>query len=186
MFFLFFSFFSDVGVDDFLKTLSPVLSTEIKLSLYLKKITSTPFFQACGREVLIALSHCVNTRVYMAGDRIVRRGEHGSWMCFIAQGSVSVIVPCNNGDIDGLGQRRKEKEVAVLREGKGGYFGEMALLYDKPRNATIEARTWLRIHQLFRADFHRVFNLYPDEKIKMNSVIEKMKVFKKEHNQQIS
>ena len=182
----------DVGVNDFLTSLSPVLSTEIKLSLYLKKITSTPFFQTCGREVLIALSNCVNTRVYMAGDRIVRRGEYGSWMAFIAKGSVSVIVPNNRRQSQGGGEDgdgivcRNEKEVAVLREGAGGYFGEMALLYDKPRNATIEARSWLRIHQLHRVDFHRVFNLYPNEKIKMNAVINKMKVFKKVRTRSMS
>tara|TARA_B110000090_G_scaffold200816_1_gene242183 strand:+ start:608 stop:1408 length:801 start_codon:yes stop_codon:yes gene_type:complete len=119
----------DVGVNDFLSSLSPVLATEIKLSLYLKKIKATPFFETCGREVLIALSNCVNTKVYMAGDRIIRRGEYGSWMAFIAKGSVSVLVPRvggdgNDGNDDGSGiENRTEKEVAVLSEGDGGYFG---------------------------------------------------------------
>jgi len=224
---------SNVSVDDFLTSLSPVLSTEIKMALYLKKITSTPFFEACGREVLIALANCVNTRVYMAGDRVCRRGEHGSWMAFIAKGSVSVLVEsgrkdnhlCNgggddddgngngNGDDDGSGGGKKEeknsdspgehgiqnekekreekkqkdedvsalppneKEVAILREGPGGYFGEMALIYNRPRNATIQARSWLRIHQLFRRDYLNTFQLYPNEKKKMDEVVGRMKLF---------
>jgi len=198
---------ANVSVNDFLTSLSPVLSTEIKLSLYLKKITSTPFFETCGREVLIALTNCVNTRVYMAGDRVVRRGEFGSWMAFIAKGSVSVLVPMasstkskssnNNKNQENedkedkeeevrkssmlfveKGKEMNEKEVAILREGEGGYFGEMALIYHKPRNATIQARSFLRIHQLHRPDFQRIMQLYPAEKVKMDTKINSMKIFK--------
>ena len=70
-----------------------------------------------------------------------------------------------------------EKEVAILREGPGGYFGEMALIYNRPRNATIQARSWLRIHQLFRRDYLNTFQLYPNEKKKMDEVVGRMKLF---------
>ena len=169
---------TEIDVEHYLKLLSPVLSTEIKLALYLKKIKATPFFQSCGREVLIALVNAVNTRVFMAGDYIVRRGEFGDWMCFIARGSVSVLVPDPTKQVEKEGAAIATKEVAVLREGPGGFFGEMALIYRRARNATIQARSWLRIHQLFRVDFERTFRLYPEEKKKMDATIEKLKVFK--------
>ena len=166
---------SKVDVDHYLSLFSPVLSTEIKLALYLKKITATPFFKECGREVLISLVNSVNTQVYLPGDAIVRRGEFGDWMCFIGRGSVSVLVP-DSADPS------KETEVAVLRDGPGGFFGEMALIFNKKRNATIQARTWTRIHQLFREAFDRVFQKYPDERRAMDARIESLKMFKDKKN----
>ena len=92
-------------------------------------------------------------------------------MAFIGRGSVSVLVP--NRDNSSL-----EREVAVLRDGAGGYFGEMALIFHQKRNATIQARTWTRIHQLFRLDFEQVFSKYPDEKEALDARIEQLKLFK--------
>ena len=92
-------------------------------------------------------------------------------MAFIGKGSVSVLVPDKNNPT-------QEKEVAILRDGPGGFFGEMSLLFYKARNATIQARTWTRIHQLFRKDFERVFAKYPDEKIAMSNRINGLKLFK--------
>ena len=162
---------SKVDVDHYLSLFSPVLSTEIKLSLYLKRIMDTPFFKDCGREVLISLVNSVNTQVFLPGDAIVRRGEFGDWMCFIGRGSVSVLVP---DSVD----PSKEREVAVLRDGPGGFFGEMALIFHQKRNATIQARTWTRIHQLYRDAFERVFQKYPDEKRAMDARIDSLKLFK--------
>ena len=93
-------------------------------------------------------------------------------MCFIGRGSVNVQVPDPN-DLT-----KEKKKVAVLRDGQG-FFGEMALIFGKKRNATVQARTWTRIHQLYRGAFERVFQKYPEEKRAMDARIEKLKVFKK-------
>ena len=100
-------------------------------------------------------------------------------MAFIGKGSVSVLVPHKNNPA-------AEKEVAILRDGPGGFFGEMSLLFFKARNATIQARTWTRIHQLFRKDFERVFAKYPEEMQAMNDRINKLKIFKTRENRDIS
>ena len=71
----------------------------------------------------------------------------------------------------------KRKEVAVLRDGPE-VFGEMANIW-KEGNATVQARTWTRIHQLYRGAFERAFQKYPEEKRQMDARIEKLKVFKK-------
>ncbi len=73
------------------------------------------------------------------GDVIVRQGDTGDLVYLIEEGMVSVAT-------DG-------EEVA--RFGAGDYFGEVALLRDVPRTATVTALTSVRLLSLDRAPFLR-------------------------------
>lgn len=69
------------------------------------------------------------TRSFAAGETIVREGEVGRVAFMITQGRCRVY-----RDVDG-----RQEELATL--GPGDVFGEMALLLDEPRGATVEATT---------------------------------------------
>jgi putative ABC transport system ATP-binding protein len=74
-----------------------------------------------------SLTHLVDQLVpetYSANEVILRQGDVGDRFFIIREGAVSVI--------------RDEKTVAELTE--GNFFGEMALLYGQPRNATVISR----------------------------------------------
>jgi putative ABC transport system ATP-binding protein len=62
-------------------------------------------------------------RQYVAGDTIIRQGETGNEFFVIARGDVDIIVD--------------EEKVAQLHA--GAFFGEIALIKDEPRNATVRA-----------------------------------------------
>ena len=72
-----------------------------------------------------------------AGDELIRAGDHGDRFYVVDKGEVEILV-------DGMPPRR---------EGEGTYFGEIALLRDVPRTATVRAATDADLFALDRDDF---------------------------------
>lgn len=94
-------------------------------------------------------AHPGRVEVYEPGQDIIQAGdpvdEHSKFY-LIRRGQVDVLRP----DPDGGGPPRR---VAGL--GPGQYFGEVALLMDRPRNATVRARERVEVYTVDRATFDR-------------------------------
>ena len=75
-----------------------------------------------------------------AGDTIIEQGETGDAFYAVGSGQVEVL--------------RDGKVTATL--GPGAYFGEVALLEDVPRTATVRALTAVRVYRLDREGFDAV------------------------------
>ena len=85
-----------------------------------------------------------------AGDVIVREGDAGDRLYLIARGEANVTVS-TAGDA--------EQEVARLVD--GDHFGELALLRNTPRQATVRARTPTLLCSLARAELDRLLLAAP-------------------------
>jgi len=82
--------------------------------------------------------------MFNAEDRIVSQGEHGDAMYLILEGSVQVI-----RDI-GVGQQ----SLAKLERKRS--FGEIALLTNSPRNASVVAETPVRLIKISKENLSRL------------------------------
>ncbi len=80
-----------------------------------------------------------------AGRVLVREGEAGREFVVIVDGTASV--------------ERDGTEIATL--GPGSHFGELALLDEQPRNATVTASTELRIQVIDRRAFQTLLDDSP-------------------------
>jgi putative peptide zinc metalloprotease protein len=74
------------------------------------------------------------------GERIMREGDFGDSFYAISSGQVDIV--------------KDERLVTTI--GRGSYFGEVALLMEVPRTATVIARTPVRAFRLDREGFDRL------------------------------
>jgi CRP-like cAMP-binding protein len=86
-----------------------------------------------------------------AGSVIVREGDRGESLFLIKSGEVSV----RKRSLD-----RERFELA--RVGAGGVFGEVAVMTDRRRHATVEARTRVELLEVGRREVAKVAQLQPE------------------------
>ena len=94
-------------------------------------------------------------RFTVAGERIIRQGDRGDAVFFIASGAVEVRLPARR-----------------VRLGSGEFFGEMALLAGRPRQADVVALTYCRLLVLRRADFERFLAANSEARAAIHRVME--------------
>ena len=80
------------------------------------------------------------------GEVIFRQGDRGDRLYIIVDGEVEIVK-------EELGKG----EVTLRRLGPGDCFGEMALVIDTPRTATVRSRTSLNVLTMHREAFHALF-----------------------------
>ncbi len=108
-------------------------------------VAKVPFFRNVGASVIADVARLLRARDYPARSVIMRRGESGDCMFFIAGGEVEV--------------RLRPRSV---RLGTGEFFGEIALLTGGPRNATIVATQPCTLLTLDIVDFRHLLAQQPE------------------------
>jgi CRP-like cAMP-binding protein len=91
-------------------------------------LPKTPLFSALAEDKLRLLIGRVDVRRLDAGEMLFKKGDPGEALFVVAAGEVVVTMP-----------GRDDREVEVNRIPEGGFFGEIALLTDQPRSATVRA-----------------------------------------------
>jgi hypothetical protein len=103
----------------------------------LRLLRAAPVFAPILPVALERLAARLEPIAVHAGDEVVHEGDPGDCVYLVADGSLSVET---NGRI-------------VSHIGPGELFGEMALLRNAPRNATVRADTEARVYRLERSEF---------------------------------
>ena len=108
-------------------------------------VTKVPFFAALGPAAIADVTHMLRTMDLPARTMIIRKGQAGDCMYFIADGEVEVDLP---------GKK--------VRLGEGAFFGEMALLGNNLRSANITTTQVSRLLVLDLVDFRMLMARHPD------------------------
>ena len=108
-------------------------------------LKSLPLFAACSLEELRALAPTVMRRTAPRGTAIMREGHPIDCLYVIVSGRLKVMV----GEADG-----KETILGIL--GPGEFFGEMGLIDDNPRSASVVAIEPCELLALTKRVFRRL------------------------------
>jgi putative nucleotidyltransferase with HDIG domain len=122
-------------------------------------IANNPLFYSLPAEVIESIAGKLTVRSYALGEAIFEEDSSGDSFYLIRRGRVRVTKHVH-GD---------ELVLSELGEGEG--FGEMALLIDQPRTATVKALSDLETLVLNREDFTVLLRTLPVLAEKMNKLL---------------
>lgn len=139
-----------LGNDDetFIKDLPNSLRAEVALFRHQAVLRKVPFLQDAAPKTIERLAFRLRPQLLRDGDLVFRQGDRGDRMYFVNKGSVEVLA------------RDDHSVLARLQE--GSFFGEMALLNQEPRNATIRATGFCELVYLDHAALEEAMKRFPD------------------------
>jgi MFS family permease len=111
----------------------------------LSLLSAVPLFEPLSVAAKEHLASRLETRSVPAGTTIVAEGEPGDYFYVIVDGHADVTV----------------EGAHVRSQGPGDHFGEIALLRDVPRTATVTARDEMELGTIRRDDFLAVVTGHP-------------------------
>ncbi|XP_074659485.1 potassium/sodium hyperpolarization-activated cyclic nucleotide-gated channel 4-like [Tubulanus polymorphus] len=128
------------------RSMSSGLRKEILLHNCQTLVEKVPFLARGPPEFIMDIIGHLKFEVFLTGDTIITAGATGRCMYFIEHGKVEVILP--NGKV-------------VNRLGDGYYFGEISLLMDERRVASVVAVENCDVFVLTRSAFNEILDEHP-------------------------
>ncbi len=137
----------------------------VNLALFL--LIAQPFF-IIGIVLYIIVTtswffshHGTSQMNYTPGEIIFKEGDKAEFVHSIVQGNVEITREVVDGG-----------EELVAKLGPGDYFGEMAMVSDRPRSATAKAIDSVKIMTIARGDFMNLHKHMPVLKENIDKVIQ--------------
>lgn len=113
-----------------------------QIKMLYRSLRQIDFFADLTMTEIDYIVSALKTEQFKRGKNIVKQGQKGECLYLISKGAVSVWIST------GLFSRKK---IADLKDGQ--YFGEMALLGDQTRKATVTAESDCEFYVLYRSTF---------------------------------
>lgn len=131
------------------------LRAEIQVYMNIKPLSHVSLFKGCSVACLADAAHRLEQVFVTPGEVIVRAGDIGDEMYVIGWGRVMVHV----GD----------KHVTDLKD--GSCFGEMALINDEKRGASVTALTYCDLFKLERTRFQELLVAHADLRANVEALV---------------
>jgi CRP/FNR family cyclic AMP-dependent transcriptional regulator len=117
----------------------------------LELLRQVPLFAGCSKRELSEIATLADELALPEGASLIREGKLGHEFFLLLEGEVEV--------------RRKGRKVASLANGT--FFGEMALVSARPRNATVTASSPVRVLVVHEQAFRRLLRDSPGIQLKV-------------------
>jgi len=116
-----------------------------------------PIFDRINEEEIKVIARHMNTVELGPNQVLFQESEKGNYVFFIKEGELDVIKKSETSGADVI--------IAIL--GKGRSVGEMSIIDDSPRSATIRARSHALLYILSKSAFDLILNRNPKIGIKL-------------------
>lgn len=126
------------------------------------RLAKLPFFEGIAPPLLKNIAMLFTTETCKEGENVVNEGDEGNKFHIIVRGKFEIIKRMPDG-----GERR----VAVLQD--GDHFGEIALLHNVPRNATVRAMGPSVLLSVRQEAFHRLMAEHPQIRQSLEQTLQK-------------
>ena len=110
-------------------------------------VAKVPLFRTLDAARIAAVAGVLRARRAERGERLIRKGDHADSMYFIVSGEVEVD---------------QENGAPKGRLDAGDFFGEIALIADRTRTATVTALVPCKLLVLHKDDFESFMQSHPD------------------------
>jgi len=110
-------------------------------------VAKVPLFRSLDAARIAAVAGVLRARRAERGERLIRKGDQADSMYFIVSGEVEVD---------------QETAAPKGRLAAGDFFGEIALIADRTRTATITALSACKLLVLHKDDFESFMQAHPD------------------------
>ena len=117
----------EISLDDLeIEEEAPVAPAVGKEESLMEKLPPVPLFSSLDRSALQELIEKVEVKTFSAGEHIIRQNDKGNSLYVLAEGEAQVFLEVPT-------------RVDLSRLKEGSFFGEIALLNNRPRTASVEA-----------------------------------------------
>jgi CRP-like cAMP-binding protein len=107
-----------------------------------------PIFSRLNADEVRLVAKHMNVLELQPGETLFEESDRGNFMCFIAHGTLEVIKKPG----------RSDQEVVITTLRKGQSIGEMSVVENLPRSATVKARATTKLFILSQAAFDHVLS----------------------------
>lgn len=114
-------------------------------------IKRVPLFSQCSKKELAEVASLADEIDLREGKELTRQGQPGREFVVLLEGSAEV--------------RRNGRRIATM--GEGDFFGEIALVTQRPRTATVRAETPIRALVITETSFKRLLRHSPTIQLKV-------------------
>lgn len=113
-------------------------------------LAKTELFAGLDEAELGPFAAKCQLHTYEAGHEITREGDLGTGLYVVTRGAVDVV-----------SRRGTPEERTITTTAAGGFFGELALVLEQPRSATVVTREFTECLVLTRWDFKDIALEHP-------------------------